>query len=139
MADAITEVSEAISTTLDGAGVFHGGTAWARRLIGGLPSYMIWQDGFSISGGPEAKTMPERTTFRFQIELYSKLTGNEKESQERFRALLQSAVKAFRANPRLNGKCLASKVMEGTSDMGREGNNDYLQATIILDVVRTDW
>ncbi len=140
--NAVDEVAQAIHRLLWATGAFKTGTPYTRRAIGTTPAYMVWWDGCSFAGEPQAKPMPTEITHRYQVELFSKLTGNEDESQGRFNALVQTAVTAIRDNPRLNRTCLRSKVTEVTPDIwtaDENGNNPHLQATIIIDAVRTDW
>lgn len=140
MADptAIEQAEQAISDILNATEEFKSGTPYYRRAIGSCPSFMVWWDGFTgTEREGDVKPGPHVRTHRFQIELYSLMGANEEDGNKRFKALVKTACDALEANPRLNGKCLRSRIVTGQADLwmekGTGSGNLYLQMIMFLE------
>lgn len=113
----IDALIKAIHESLMATGAFKTGSPHVRKEIGERPAFEIWWDGFSGGQDMRSDPGPGTTTHRFQVELFVSLSSNLQESQQQLWRLAGATMGALKANNRLNGTCVRSRVTSGKADL----------------------
>lgn len=141
MASNIQAMRTAIRDILMATTVFKTGIAYARPEIGVKPGFMVWYDGWSTPDEPDVQASPRLVTHRFQIDIHVDLSSNSnaETDQNKFHEVLEAAVDALQANPRLSGTCLRSRVQSGATDIDGSAGSMKLVGVLMLDADRMNW
>lgn len=117
----IDALAKAIHDTLWATGVFKSGTPFVRKAVGDRPGFHLHWDGFNMAQDMRTDPGPAPVTHRFQIDIYVSLSGDLQEGQQQLWRVVETTMAALKADHRLGGKCLRSRVNSGTADLFLEG------------------
>lgn len=139
MPDRISTIMGGIKTLLQNTSAFDNVWDYDRvqvdPLTAGKGAVTMWWDGFESPSEDSRRNITRQvTTFRIIVRIIAMLRPDRKDTDEaNFRARVQTAVNALRADNTLNGTALWSHVRDGQAQFDEKGREVWMDLTVLAE------